>query len=307
MKAKITILLIALACMWLFLSGCRELEVTTTPSVTAEVKPSATTQALIPTIEISSTPSPTWTPAPTITPDPYLLYGIYWSAGFETGNLSEYTSRYGEFLQQSAYGSYQIVTGNVISGNYAVGLTIDTSQLGGSQSAAAYLAYYNNPDQGYYSAWLYIPEEVKPLTWWNIWQWKSTYNGNSDQSLPMWILDLTASSTDPNELILKLVYRPDSDSLKQVYSSPSAVITKGEWVHISTYYKKSMDSDGTVGVWLNGEEVFYIENAHTVLKDNTLYWLINNYTSAIQPSPSTIYFDDIIISAKRIEPDLELP
>ena len=255
---------------------------------------------------VTDTESPMETPLPTATPNPIQEYGIYWMANFETGDISEFEEYNGEFLRQSPYAWYEISNQEAYRGNYSVALTIDTEQLSGG-AAASYLAYYNNPKEGYYSGWIYIPEEVTPLTWWNIWQWKSTNNGDSDESLPMWVLDLTTIPTNPDELRLTLVYRPDSDMLKESYTNVNAKIPKGEWVHISTYYQKSSGSDGVVGVWINGEEIFTIENAHTVLADNTLYWLVNNYTEHIQPSPCTIYFDDLVISQQRILPESVLP
>ncbi len=232
---------------------------------------------------------------------------IYWRAGFETGDLREYDDYLGEFLRQSQFGSYQITSSIARNGNYSAALTIDTSRLSAGQAAAAYLAFYDNPAEAYYSGWIFIPETVTPQSWWNIWQWKSTYNGNSDDSLPMWVLDLTRIDGNSEELRLTLVYRADSNDLKVSYTNAAAVIPKGEWVHISTYYVKSPDNDGRVGVWINGEEVFFIENAHTTLSDNTLYWLVNNYSLSIQPSPTTIYFYDMVISHQRIDPTGELP
>lgn len=271
------------------------------PTATATQTP---TMEFTPTV--TTTMEPMETPSPTVTLNPIQEYGIYWMASFETGDISEFEEYNGEFLRQSPYGWYAISNQQASRGNYSVALTIDTEQLSGG-AAASYLAYYNNPREGYYSGWIYIPENVTPLTWWNIWQWKSTYNGNSDESLPMWVLDLTTIPTNAEELRLTLVYRPDSETLKQSYTNVNAIIPKGEWVHISTYYQKSSGSDGGVGVWINGEEIFYIENAHTVLADNTLYWLVNNYTERIQPSPCTIYFDDLVISQRRIEPESILP
>jgi hypothetical protein len=277
-----------------------------------------------PTAEPEITQSKTQKPAPTCTctEEPTAVEtsipasgtissdDIYWQAGFETGNLKEYEDAQGEFLRQSQYGSYEITTRNAKAGAFSAALTIDTSQLSQGRSAAAYLAYYDNPMEAYYSGWIFIPEEVEPQSWWNIWQWKSTYNGNSDDSLPMWSLDLGDNGGgSADTLEMSLVYRPDDDigDVKVWYDDPQAVIPKGEWVHISTYYVKSTDSDGVVAVWINGEQVFFIENAHTALSDNTLYWSVNNYTDSISPSPTTIYFDELVISKIRIEPGIDIP
>ncbi len=277
-----------------------QVEKVQTQSPTPYIAPSKTATQTEPTVSTS-------TPEAAGTLNPIQLNDIHWMASFETGDLSEYEDNFGEFIRQSQFGSYEITSEIARRGEYSAALSIDTSRLSDGNAAAAYLAYYDNPSSGYYSAWLYIPEEVTPLSWWNFWQWKSTYNGDSDDSVPMWILDLTTISTNPDELLLTLAYRPDSNALKIGYKNAAAVIQKGEWVHISTYYVKSTTNEGVVGVWLNGEEVFYLENVTTALSDNTLYWSINNYTDSISPSPCTIYFDDVVISQKRIEPTTVLP
>jgi len=306
---SIMIILLFIAVVWC-ITGCRY-EPVLTPTPIVEVQQAAThTQTQAPKLQETLTPTntlpPTITPTVTETLNPIQEYGIYWMADFETGDLSQYEEFDGEFIRQSAFGSYAITTNEAVRGNFSAALTIDTDRLS-SGAAAAYLAYYNNPREGYYSGWIYIPEDVVPLTWWNVWQWKSTYNGDSDDSVPMWTLDLTTIATNPDELRLTLVYRPDSNSLKESFTNAASTIPKGEWVHISTYYVKSTKNDGIVGVWINGEEIFYIENAHTVQSDNTLYWLVNNYSPRIQPSPCTIYFDDMVISQQRIRPDSVLP
>jgi len=294
----------------IFLAGCRESESTMPVTPTAmpnnsqnlSVEPENTPMSEpIPTS--TSVPiDPTATPMATEQPN----YGIFWSTGFESGNLNDYFETHGEFIRQSTLASYAVVNDPVFNGRHAAALTIDTQSLASGRAAAAYLFYYNNPGAGWYSAWIFIPEDTQPLSWWNIWQWKSTYNANSDQSVPMWVLDLT-SIPNRDDLQMKLVYRPDSNALKRAYASPSATINKGEWVHISTYYQKSMDSDGVVAVWLNGEEVYRVENVQTTETDNTLYWSINHYSETILPHPSSIYIDDVIISSERIEPSYRLP
>jgi len=311
-RTSMGIFCLALFVLLVALSACQAAETAPSPIPTSDEPQSLS-------IETKDTPAPETTPildpvlpsdhdspSPIPLPTEMIDYGIFWSTGFESGNLNDYFENQGEFIRQSTLASYAVVNDPVFNGRHAAALTIDTHSLASGRAAAAYLFYYNNPDAGWYSAWIFIPEDTQPLSWWNIWQWKSTYNGNSDQSVPMWILDLT-SIPNQNNLQMKLVFRPDSNALKRAYANPSATINKGEWVHISTYYQKSMDTDGIVAVWLNGEEVYRVENVQTTETDNTLYWSINHYSETILPHPSTIYIDDVIISSERIEPSYRLP
>jgi hypothetical protein len=309
-KIKHLLPLLLVLMITIVIASCRQSEsaLPITPTATA-----ANSQSL--SLEPENTPmsepiptstnvpqDPTPTPTPTDQPD----YGIFWSTGFESGNLNDYYETHGEFIRQSSYASYAVVSDRAFNGRQSAALTIDTQSLTPGRAAGAYLFYYKNPDAGWYSAWIFIPEDTQPLSWWNIWQWKSTFNGNSDQSLPMWILDLTAIPSR-DDLQLTLVYRPDYSALRRPFTNPTATVNKGEWVHLSTYYQKSMDSDGIVAVWLNGEEVYRVENVKTAETDNTLYWSINHYAETLLPHPSTIYIDDVIISSERIEPSFRLP
>jgi len=230
---------------------------------------------------------------------------IVWKATHETGDLREW-QQHGDFLQQGQSTYYSMVTSPVHSGNYSVGLTIDTQGYSRSGNFAAYLFYWDQlPNQGYYySAWYYIPAGTRPQDWWNIWQWKSTYGGNTDNSVPMYTLDVEEKSN--GELNLSLIYRPDIKG-KIVYRQNILNLPTNKWVHIEAYYKKASGNSGEVVVWQNGVEIFKLINVITTMKDNTVYWSINHYTDHIKPNPSTIFIDDAAISTQRIGPDYTLP
>ncbi|NSW53817.1 MAG: heparin lyase I family protein [Anaerolineae bacterium] len=266
-----------------------------------QVVPTPTPTIVIPTS--THTPEPTDEPSPTPTRVSDQDYGIVFKAGFEEANLDEYDENHGEFIHQGVSGSYSFATSPVLNGKYAVKLTIDSRQSG---AQAAYLFYYDCRDQYYYSAWYFIPEEIDPAEWWNIWQWKSTADGDSNHSKPMWTLDVT-NKPSSNDLRIVLVYRPDSSTLKVPYFNPDVTIPRGRWFQLSAYYDKSTGQDGHVTIWLDGVQIFDVANAHTVLSDNTLYWSVNHYADSISPMPSSIYIDDVIVSTVRIPPDYRLP
>ena len=230
---------------------------------------------------------------------------IVWKATHENGDLREW-QQHGDFLQQGQSTYYSMVTSPVHSGNYSVSLTIDTKGYSRSGNFAAYLFYWDQlPNQGYYySAWYYIPAGTRPQDWWNIWQWKSTYDGNSDNSVPMYALDVEEKSN--GELNLSLIYRPDIEG-KIVYRQNFLSLPTNRWVHIEAYYKKASGNSGEVIVWQDGVEIFKLADVITTMNDNTVYWSINHYTDHIEPNPSTIFIDDAAISMQRIGPDYTLP
>ncbi len=239
------------------------------------------TMTSTPVLINTHTPVPTKTNTPTEQP----VQDIFWSAGFETGNISEY-SGHGDWIQQGTTPKYEVQTSIVRSGDYAVKFTIDTSS---KTSQAAYLFYWNTlPDAAYYSAWYYIPANTVVQHWWNIMQWKSTYNGNSDYSRPVFNLGAGSKQT------LGLCYLPDKESDKVCWDQ-SVRLPTGRWVHIETYYDRDK-VDGRVIVWQDGVKMFDVSGYPTVLSDGSLHWSVNHYSDDIQPNPSSIYLDDIIIA-----------
>ncbi|MCJ7532476.1 MAG: polysaccharide lyase [Anaerolineales bacterium] len=243
---------------------------------------------------------------PELTPD----LGIVWQARFETGNLSEYKDHdHGDFTRQGFSGTYNMVTPNAHTGRYSVALTIDTEAPSDTGAHAAYLWFWDHPltpdDSYYYSAWYYIPSDVKPSDWWNIWQWVSKKVAGSDEdALPIFNM---SGEQGKQGLGLRLTQWPSLAS-KIVYKQDVMDVPVDKWFQIEAFYKRAQDTSGQVVVWLDGVEIFNVLGVQTVLGSNEVSWGVNNYAANIQPSPCTIYVDDIFISKKRIGPiSLALP
>ncbi len=209
---------------------------TNTPVSVKTATPTATntTQAPPP-----PAPPPTNTSTPTTVPTvetPPDTSSIVWKATHEDGDLREW-QEHGDFITQGKSAYYNMITSPVHGGNYAVSLTIDTEGFSNSGAYAAYLFYWDQlpGDAYYYSAWYYVPEGTHPQDWWNVWQWKSTYNGSTDNSVPMFALDIREKST--GQLNLLLIYRPDLRD-KIEYKQNIMSVPTGQWFQIETYYKK---------------------------------------------------------------------
>jgi hypothetical protein len=243
-------------------------------------------------------------PQPT-SPNPPGTAAIVWKATHETGDIREW-KEHGDFIRQGTSAYYTMVTSPTHSGNYAVALTIDTKGSSNSGSYAAYLFYWDQlpGDAYYYSAWYFIPAGTQPQDWWNVWQWKSTYNGNTDSSVPMHVLDIRQRAT--GQLSLQLIYRPDLSS-KINYQQNIKYVPTDQWFHIEAYYKKGTSNNGQVIVWQDGTEIFNLSGVQTTERDNTVYWSVNHYTDYILPNPSSIYIDDAAISTQRLGPGYVLP
>ena len=249
-----------------------------------------------PTSVPTATKVPTQQPTVAPTQPPVSDPGIIFFAGHESGTISEWTTNsVGGFIAQNK-GTYQVTTAQAHSGKYSVALTIDTVNNSGNQ--AAYLFYWKDlpNDAYYYSAWYYIPETVKPQEWWIIMQWKHTYDGNSDNSVPMYTVDVRNVN---GVWRLHLTYRPDLSSKKN-YTQSIMEVPKGKWFHIEGYYKEAQNSTGQIIIWQDGVKVFDVTGNPTALSPYRLYFSVNNYSDNILPGPCTIYVDDVIISNKQV-------
>ena len=314
-----TRLAIAIIVVALFFNGCsyiEEIDIVTSsqeivPTGITQHSPSDTTSQAIPTSpsEIVETQENTNTPrsdppnqvaTQTISPTPDK--GIVWSAGFEVGNLEE-IKEVGNFINQGS-GRYNLVTPHAHSGKFAAALTIDTTAPSSTGSHAAYLFHYRSyllpEDAYYYSAWYYIPPNVKTDIYWNIMQWKSTRDGN--QSEPMYVIN-AGDLGDEGKLWLYLAYLPNKPDVREFYYQKLIEVPSEQWFHIEAYYKRAQDETGQVIIWQDGVEIFNVSNTATVLSDNTIHWSVNNYTNGIEPAPLTIFIDDMVISKKRLGPN----
>jgi len=262
------------------------------------------TSTPIPTLPPTIVPTiPTIGPRPTDTPLPHPQ--TIWKAGFETRDLSEF-NLHGGFVAHGS-GRYEIVTPMAHSGSYSASLIIDTTQQSNVGSHASYLFFWDQnmlvDDAYYYSAWYYIPEGTIPHDWWNIWQWKSTFDGNSDRSVPMFDLD---GKRDENGIRLVLYFRPDDDTQKLTWEQRNVYVQPNTWFQIEAFYKRAVDNSGQVIVWQDGTEIFNVAGKPTVMNDRTIYWSVNNYTDVIEPNPNRIFVDDMAITKTRLGPN-QLP
>jgi CARDB/Polysaccharide lyase len=228
---------------------------------------------------------------------------VLWSAGFETGDKSEW---YKPGIGESGDGGgefnsgttvSQVVTNPIHSGHYALKATITTPSTAGVR-----LFRWDEPRAHaalYYSAWYYVPQVYMPdpnNNWWIIWQWKVS-PGIYYSSDPYYIIELLKRSDGTMYLQLGNWYT-------KVRSAP--LVTKNipidQWFHIEVFYDCQVSNTGRVTVWQDGVLLWDLQNVPTRNANSTCEWSIANYSDQVSPSPTTIYVDDVAISLDRIGP-----
>jgi hypothetical protein len=140
-----------------------------------------------------------------------------------------------------------------------------------------------------YSAWLYFPQQYSVPTFWNIWQYKSKTSSSND---PFWVLNVGNRSDGSMYL-----YLYDWQTRKN-YEQTLKNVPVGQWFNITARYVCAGDNTGHVTFWQDGTQLFDVANIQTRYSNGDCQWSMNNYSDRLNPSPSTIYGDDIQIILK---------
>ena len=215
---------------------------------------------------------------------------LVWQARFAAKNLSE-VNAVGGFVKQGN-GAW---LAKYVGGKDCIELRIVTPPTG-----AAYLFVWRQMllplDEYVYSCSYFIPSGITIYDWWHIAQWKSTYDGNTNNSVRTVALGIQKNAA--GKMVLYMSQRPtvDPNAVKQSWISTMEVQTN-QWFTLLTYYKKAKDTTGAVTVWQDGVKVFDVPNIVTAFADNTLQWSVNSYTDKITPSPCSIYVTDMKIES----------
>ena len=85
----------------------------------------------------------------------------------------------------------------------------------------------------------------------------------------------------------------------KVYPSNGAIpIPIGSWFQIELFLKRAADATGEVALYQDGTLLF--DETKLVTDDsNFVQWYVGNLSSGLTPPVSTIYVDDVSISATR--------
>ncbi|NPV87540.1 MAG: hypothetical protein HPY45_16205 [Anaerolineae bacterium] len=230
---------------------------------------------------LSSTPQIQTPPSPISNPPIF-------NADFENGDLSAFTEPGGEYFGKGVFYDHAIVSEPAV-GNYSAALSI-----GSGDSTAAYLFVYRTPSTplAIYSADYWIPSEIIPDDWWNVWQWKSKNETYDKPTVTLNLLQLDGV------LQVVLFHTPGAKSTNETqvfYQVSPLPFPTNQWVNLSGTYLAKEDDTGSVIISQNGVKIFEVVNILTKPGNEKVLWSINSYADAIFPNPATIYVDNIQI------------
>lgn len=224
--------------------------------------------------------------ADTSTPDASAPVALGWSTGFED-RFCDYTQP-GGFCYAEARASYEIVSSPVRSGRYAAAFTVESDDPSGTQARC--VRQGGLPSAAYYGAWYFVPAPTTNFAVWNLFHFQG---GTS--SVPHGLWDVSLVNTTNGQLRL-VVFDFLSGLVRTPIDTPPIPI--GSWFHLQFYFKRAANATGEVALYQDGRQVFAREG---IITDDSDWgqWFVGNYADGLMPADSTLYVDDVTISATR--------
>jgi len=173
----------------------------------------------------------------------------------------------------------------------------------------------NLPDDAVYSAWYNIPftetrDNIFQFKQADVDRWDSQGNGTHQTRRMLSAISLEWLDGGYN-LAYKTRVRQNSgmwtDGQTDVLAYARTRLPVDEWFHLEMRYVWGMDGTGRSTLWVNGEEVWDLQDISTEANNCTYLqeprqWAVNHYLSAYGNDASRttwIYIDDAAISDER--------
>jgi hypothetical protein len=210
-------------------------------------------------------------------------FALPWSTGFESG-FCDYEDGRGPCISNGS-SHYSLVSEPVHSGDFAAAFTVNATGNGGQ---ARCIREGSLPAAARYGAWYYVPVLAKNQGLWNLIHFQGD---NEDHGGHLW--DVSLGDNDSGDLCL-VVFNYWLDLPDQSKNPPIPI---GTWFHIEMYLKRATDETGEVIVYQDGVVIFQLTNVETDNSSSWTQWYVGNLADNLDPIDSTLYVDDITISA----------
>jgi hypothetical protein len=214
-----------------------------------------------------------------------------WSTGFENGFDCDYAEPDGACYAQGT-AKYNLVTDPVHSGSYAASFTVD-SFVDNKSTHTRCLRQGTFPTEAYYSAWYFIPTIPNKVQLWNLFHFSGGAAIGEKNADRLW--DVSLVKKDNGDLRLEFYNFGKSDQpLPDQSNAPSIPI--GAWFRIEMYVKRAADATGEFTLYQDGTSILRMTG---LLTDDTKVgtWFVGNLAENLDPVESTVYVDDVMLSA----------
>lgn len=229
----------------------------------------------------------------------YVGSDIIWSAGHESGDLSEWANGAGGADNSGEdEGSVAVSEERAHGGRFALKLekTVDTSSI--ARGGGPRLARVGLPEEAFYSAWYFVPQAYQTHSYWTIMQFDSLTMTNAvyDRGI-----DLQLRSLPDGALVLQALFHNEAYLLSPL-TNPVPTIPIGRWFHVEVEFRAATDATGKMLVWLDGRRVYELSGRPTV-EPTSLEFMVSSLLFDLEPSPVELYVDDVVISRSRTSPE----
>jgi hypothetical protein len=214
---------------------------------------------------------------------------VPWATDFETTGFCGF-ARAGGFCYSNPDASYRIVDAPVHGGRSAAAFSVSADPARNGSQARCFREGAL-PREAVYAAWFYVPSLGENVGNWNLMH----FQGGAPNALHgLW--DVSLDNADDGSLFLYLF-----DFLGSGRRAPDAAappVPIAAWFQVELRLRRAADATGEVALYQDGSLVLELTSLRT---DDTDFgqWYVGNLVSELTPLDSTIYVDDVTISASR--------
>jgi hypothetical protein len=212
-----------------------------------------------------------------------------WSTGFEDG-FCDYAV-VGGYCYSAGLATFEIVSAPVHSGQRAAAFKVIADDSLTNYQARC-VREGTLPTAAYYGAWYFIPFANTSTSLWNLihFQGATSSSGTFEGT---W--DISMVNKEGGGLRLS-VYDFVNAETPDTTNAPAIPI--GSWFHLEVYLKRAADASGEITVFQDGATVLHLSGLSTD-KSQWGQVYIGNFALYLEPDESTLYVDDVTISATR--------
>lgn len=210
---------------------------------------------------------------------------VPWSTGFETGFCD--FAQFG-YCYDRPGASYAVVSEPVHEGRGAAEFTVTSSP---AEPQARCVLRGTMPRDAVYGAWYYVPELAQNNANWNLFHFRSGAPGALPADMHG-IWDVSLRNGPDGSLQL---YVLGFDRVTRI-PDPAPPIPIGAWFRIQFRLKRAADGTGAIALYQDGE--LLVDEVPAATDDGEFgEWYVGNLATGLMPRVSTIYVDDVSITA----------
>ncbi len=277
------------------------------PPAPVPVPPTPVPPAPVPPAPVPPAPVPP-VPAPTAK--------VLWSAGMETGDVTQWSEKVNTGNADSVAVTAFVARIPPRTGNWVLKQSVmapsGVAEASGSRMSRfpEINALVKAGTTFYYTWWDFFPTALSfgSSGFYNHWQIASA-DGLPAGWHPIWVLGIRGSG-----MTMTLDWSPNNkapaegphagEGGNRTYTSP-IVVPVGQWVKFEAMITPRSDFTGALKIWMNGQVAFDLSRIKTQFPDvgqtPNLAWVANNaYGSDLTPTPFVHYIDDVTISLGRM-------